>query len=208
MPLWQATLRPFGSEAIPFASYYIPVTPAISCNYALFCATARLHPLYFQWVPHSFRCHGGGYPPVSRSGPLSETPGSMCRPAPEAFQGLARAARTAGTSAAAKSLESPYTPKYLFLSRTARGGSPSSIASPLFRRACTAVYVRTLRRTNQSDSACPGCSCPSAALSGFPATPGLAKTPSISHPAGSPAPAPKKQSSLARSASVPGLRKM
>src|SRR6266404_7310748 len=64
MPLWQATLRPFGSEAIPFASYYIPVTPAISCNYALFCATARLHPLYFQWVPHSFRCHGGGYPPL------------------------------------------------------------------------------------------------------------------------------------------------
>jgi len=42
----------------PFASYHIPATPAVSCDYALFCATARRHPSYFQWFPHSFDRHG------------------------------------------------------------------------------------------------------------------------------------------------------
>jgi hypothetical protein len=47
----------------PFASYHIPATPAVSCDYALFCATARRHPSYFQWFPHSFDRHGGVLPP-------------------------------------------------------------------------------------------------------------------------------------------------
>jgi hypothetical protein len=42
-----------------FASYHIPATPAVSCDYALFCATARRDPSYFQWLPHSFYHHGG-----------------------------------------------------------------------------------------------------------------------------------------------------
>jgi hypothetical protein len=39
--------------------YHIPVTPAVSCNYALFCATARRYPSCCQWLPHSFYRHGG-----------------------------------------------------------------------------------------------------------------------------------------------------
>ncbi len=31
-----------------FASYHIPATPAFSCDYALFCATARRYPSYSQ----------------------------------------------------------------------------------------------------------------------------------------------------------------
>jgi len=42
-----------------FASYRIPATPAVSCDYALFCATALADPSYFQWLPHSFYRHGG-----------------------------------------------------------------------------------------------------------------------------------------------------
>jgi len=42
-----------------FAYYHIPATPAVSCDYALFCTTARRHPSYFQWLPHSFYRHGG-----------------------------------------------------------------------------------------------------------------------------------------------------
>ena len=42
-----------------FASYHIPANPAVSCDYALFCTTARRHPSYFQWLPHSFYRHGG-----------------------------------------------------------------------------------------------------------------------------------------------------
>jgi hypothetical protein len=41
------------------ASYHIPATPAVSCNYTLFRATARLYPFYFQELPHSFYRHGG-----------------------------------------------------------------------------------------------------------------------------------------------------
>jgi len=43
----------------PFASYHIPANPAISSNYALFCATALRYPLCFQELPHSFYRHGG-----------------------------------------------------------------------------------------------------------------------------------------------------
>jgi len=50
----------------PFPSYHIPATPAVSYDYALFCATARRHPSYFQWLPHSFDRHGG-VPPPQRS---------------------------------------------------------------------------------------------------------------------------------------------
>ena len=53
----------------PFASYHIPATPAVSYDYALFCATARRHPSYFQWLPHSFDRHGGVPPPTFLSGP-------------------------------------------------------------------------------------------------------------------------------------------
>jgi hypothetical protein len=42
-----------------FASYHIPATPAVSCDYALFCATTRRDPSYFQWLSHSFYRHGG-----------------------------------------------------------------------------------------------------------------------------------------------------
>ncbi len=42
-----------------FTSYHIPATPAVSCNYALFCPTALRYPSYFQWFPHSFYHHGG-----------------------------------------------------------------------------------------------------------------------------------------------------
>src|SRR6266436_9608674 len=42
-----------------FASYHVPAAPAVSCDYALFCATARRYPSYFQWLPHSFYRHGG-----------------------------------------------------------------------------------------------------------------------------------------------------
>jgi hypothetical protein len=41
-----------------FASYHILVSPAVSYNYALFCATARRYLSYFQWLPHSFYRHG------------------------------------------------------------------------------------------------------------------------------------------------------
>src|SRR6267143_708814 len=45
-----------------FASYHILVSPAVSYNYALFCPPARRYLSSFQWLPHSFYCHGGGYP--------------------------------------------------------------------------------------------------------------------------------------------------
>ncbi|MCU1241970.1 MAG: hypothetical protein JWO71_2696 [Candidatus Acidoferrum typicum] len=45
-----------------FASYYIHVTPAASCSYALFCATAPSYPSHFQSLPHSFYRNGGGTP--------------------------------------------------------------------------------------------------------------------------------------------------
>jgi hypothetical protein len=47
-----------------FASYHIPATPAVSCSYALFCATARRYPLPFQALAHSFHRHGVYPPPV------------------------------------------------------------------------------------------------------------------------------------------------
>src|SRR5260221_605371 len=52
-------------DANSFASYHIPATPAVSCNYALFCATARRYPSYSQQLPHSFCRHGGGTPVAS-----------------------------------------------------------------------------------------------------------------------------------------------
>jgi len=50
------------SSTNPFASYHIPVNPAVSGNYALFCATARRYPSCNQEVAHSF-CRHGGVPP-------------------------------------------------------------------------------------------------------------------------------------------------
>ncbi len=60
-----------------FASYHIPATPAVSCSCALFRATARSYPSYFQQLPHSFYRHGGGtpvtsvYPEPSKGAPIS-----------------------------------------------------------------------------------------------------------------------------------------
>ncbi len=52
-----------------FASYHIPPTPAVSCNYALFCATTLRYPPYSQGFPHSFYRHGGWYPCGLRPAP-------------------------------------------------------------------------------------------------------------------------------------------
>jgi len=60
-----------------FASYHTPATPAVSCSCALFRATARSYPSYFQQLPHSFYRHGGGtpvtsvYPEPSKGAPIS-----------------------------------------------------------------------------------------------------------------------------------------
>src|SRR6266404_1251056 len=45
-----------------FASYHIPPTPAPSCSYELFCATAPSYPSYSQSVPHSFSRIRGWHP--------------------------------------------------------------------------------------------------------------------------------------------------
>ena len=64
----RGVLRPQRSLCCPFsrlqtlnsfASYHIPATPAVSCDYALFCATARRYPLPFQELAHSFYHHRG-----------------------------------------------------------------------------------------------------------------------------------------------------
>src|SRR6266404_6233916 len=55
-----------------FASYYIPVTRAISCDYARFCATATRQTVPYQWVAHSSYRHGSGTPPY-RGGARSES---------------------------------------------------------------------------------------------------------------------------------------
>ena len=45
-----------------FDSYHIRVTPAVSCDYALFCATAQRQTVPHQSFAHSFYRHGGGTP--------------------------------------------------------------------------------------------------------------------------------------------------
>ncbi len=55
-----------------FASYYIRVTRAVSCDYAFFCATATTQTIAYQEVTHSFYRHGGGTPYV-REVPASES---------------------------------------------------------------------------------------------------------------------------------------
>ncbi len=65
------TFKPTNS----FASYHIPATPGISCNYALFRATAPSYPSYFQSVPHSFHRNRGVHPPSSTNAwPSSSLP--------------------------------------------------------------------------------------------------------------------------------------
>src|SRR5260370_4377970 len=46
-----------------FASYHIPATLAVSCDYALFCATAASQTLSRQEVAPSFHRKRGCYPP-------------------------------------------------------------------------------------------------------------------------------------------------
>src|SRR5258708_31749357 len=41
-----------------FPSYHIPANPAVSCDYALFCATAVRFLSFFQYLPPSFYPHG------------------------------------------------------------------------------------------------------------------------------------------------------
>ena len=43
-----------GKPPKSFPSYYIPASQALSCSYALFCATGFLHPSCFQYLAHSF----------------------------------------------------------------------------------------------------------------------------------------------------------
>jgi hypothetical protein len=50
---------PFGMPT-PLLPNHIPATPVVSCNYALFRATARSYPSSSQRLPHSFYRHGGG----------------------------------------------------------------------------------------------------------------------------------------------------
>ena len=47
------------SSTNSFAAYHIPANPAVSCNYALFCATASCYPLFLHELAHSFHRHGG-----------------------------------------------------------------------------------------------------------------------------------------------------
>jgi len=61
---YPASVQSSGSpqRANPFASYHIPATPAFSCDYALFCATAARQTLSPQELTHSFH-RNGGVPP-------------------------------------------------------------------------------------------------------------------------------------------------
>jgi len=51
-----------GKPPKSFPSYYIPASQAVSCSYALFCATGFLHLSCFQYLAHSFNVDGGGTP--------------------------------------------------------------------------------------------------------------------------------------------------
>jgi len=67
-----------GSQPFPnsVVSYHILVNPLLSCNYALFCATASQQAQRPQSLAHSFYRHGGGTPHSERSreGPLHCAP--------------------------------------------------------------------------------------------------------------------------------------
>ena len=56
------TFQTLRAAVKPFAAYHIPATPAVSCNYTLFRATAGPYPACSQQLPHSFYRHGGGTP--------------------------------------------------------------------------------------------------------------------------------------------------
>ena len=71
-PGWGVVQSVHGSRehAKFFVSYHILVNTAFSCNYALFCATARQLLPCFQWLAHSFdRDRGwGGIQRISAAG--------------------------------------------------------------------------------------------------------------------------------------------
>jgi len=89
----RGVLRPQRSPCCPFsrlqtlnsfASYHIPATPAVSCDYALFCATARRYPLPFQELAHSFYHHGGV--PSATSALLTPRPLCCVFPSPRVLK--------------------------------------------------------------------------------------------------------------------------
>ena|SRR6266446_4248593 len=53
------THYPLSTFVNSFVSYHMHVSQAFSCNYALFCATARRYLPYFQEPAHSFDRHRG-----------------------------------------------------------------------------------------------------------------------------------------------------
>src|SRR5258708_12577914 len=64
MGIPDGSVGPFGMPT-PLLPNHIPATPVVSCNYALFRATARRYPSYSQWLPHSFYRHRRGTPLTS-----------------------------------------------------------------------------------------------------------------------------------------------
>src|SRR6266436_2017210 len=70
------------SRSNSFVSYHIPVNPAVSCNYALFCATARRYPFCNQSSAHSFVVDGGGRGVLQTNGRLllQALPGALENP--------------------------------------------------------------------------------------------------------------------------------
>jgi len=53
------------------ASYHIPATPMLPCNYKLFPAMANTYPPHNQQLPHSFHAHRGWHPKHHDAGRLS-----------------------------------------------------------------------------------------------------------------------------------------
>src|SRR6266478_694498 len=64
-----------GSQPLPnsFVSYHILVNPVLSCNYALFCATASQQVQRPQSLAHSFYRHGGGTPTLRLPSACAQT---------------------------------------------------------------------------------------------------------------------------------------
>jgi hypothetical protein len=61
-------------RAKPIASYHIPVTLALSCDYALFCATATSQTLSRQELAHSFIAIGVAPPACLRDSASTVSP--------------------------------------------------------------------------------------------------------------------------------------
>jgi|ERR1700687_5057469 len=75
-PLPIPAIHPSGSphRANPCASYHIPATLAVSCDYALFRSTAASQTLSRQEVTHSFHRNRGGTPRVPQDSASTVSP--------------------------------------------------------------------------------------------------------------------------------------